>query len=279
MSVVYVDGTWAPQGQAAVPIDDLGLVRGLAVFETIRVYAGAPFRLEAHLRRLADSCASLRLPWRWEPGALEAIVAEAVRRNAADEGAVKILVTGGSSASDGRPRAETPRLVVSAWPLLDDARRREAGVALITYPHERWMPTLKTVNYAAASLALQDAEAAGAWDALYVGRDGAVSECTMRNFFGVRQDGTLVTPAADVLLGVTRAEVIDISRELALQLDEGELWQSELAELAEAFMTSTLAEITPVIAIDGRAVGAGQPGPLTRRIQAAFAERIRPTRG
>lgn len=275
MSGVYLDGAWAPKGQALVPIDDVGLARGLAVFETIRVYAGSPFRLAAHLRRLADSCAGLRIPWRWEDGELAAIVAEAIRRNAAAEGAVKILVTGGSAVDD-QPRAVAPRLAVSAWPLAGDGRRRETGVALITYPHERWMPTIKSVNYTAAALALQDAEAAGAWDALYVGRDGAVSECTRRNFFGVRPDGTLVTPAAGVLRGVTRAEVIDLCRRLGLPLSEGELWQSELAELAEAFMTSTLSEITPVTAIDGRPVGAGQPGPLTRRLQSAFAELVRP---
>ena len=136
------------------------------------------------------------------------------------------------------------------------------------------MPTIKSFDYATASLALQDAETAGAWDALYVGRDGAVSECTMRNFFGVRADGALVTPADCVLRGITRLEVIDIAAELGLPLVEGELWQRELPELAEAFMTSTLAEVTPVVAIDGRPVGDGAVGPRTRQIQAAFRRRI-----
>jgi branched-subunit amino acid aminotransferase/4-amino-4-deoxychorismate lyase len=254
MSLVAV----AVAGRGLVPVNepiftatDEALLRGSAAFETLRVYGGRPFLLERHLERLAQSAAALALP---APAGAEELVS---------------LIVGAAPADHVlRLFRSSEALVATAGPLppgLDELRAR--GIALCSF--EQGAPSLlagvKSTSYAPALAARHAAESAGADDALFV-TAGRVLDCATANIWWVR-DGVLRTPAAGpgVLPGVTRSLIL----ELAGDVEEADDFD-DLRAADEAFTSSSVRELMPVIAIDGRLVGAGRPGTRAARLQAAL---------
>ena len=274
-AVFFVNGVFVPESAATVPVTDLGLVRGWAVFETIRTYNGRLFRLAEHLARLRRSAELVHIPYAWEGQELATLIVDTLDRNSFAESVVKVLLTAGSSVADFSFRADTPALYITVKPLVGfPPELYERGVALITFPHERFMPEAKITNYVDAAIATNQAEQAGAWEALYIDRDGLVRECTTCNFFGVR-NGSLITPRSGVLKGITRAEVLELAHDIGITVEESDLFAANLNALDEAFITATLVEIMPVTIIDGRPVGTGRVGPITRQLRDAFPQRTR----
>jgi branched-subunit amino acid aminotransferase/4-amino-4-deoxychorismate lyase len=248
--------------------DDEGVLRARAVFETMRVYGGTPFRLGAHLDRFAASAArvGLRPP---ERGAFTAAAAEAVAAAGAPDAILRLLWTA------GREGAERPLglALVSELPAgLDELRAR--GLRLATVP---WTPGAlagaKSTSYA-ENLAARDAAARrDADDALLAAADGTVLEAPTANVWW-REGDRLLTPslALPILAGVTRGALLELAPAAGYTVEEGSFPLERLTGAAEVFLSSSVREVMPVVAVDGAPVGTGVPGPAAEALQRALRE-------
>ena len=263
-----VNGQFVPADRAAVGIGDLGVQRGYGVFDYFRTRRGRPIFWADHLDRLDRSTAELRLPLPGGRAALLDLLRELVRRNAIDDSGVRVTVTGGDSP-DGYSIA-APNVLVTQTPLADVPN--PAPLRLVTRDHQRQFPRVKTTDYLMAVWLRPEIAARNADDALYHA-GGLVRESPRANAFFVDAAGTLVTPAAGVLEGVTRRRVLELAAG-RLPVAEREVPVDELPTVREAFLTGTSRGIAPVSEIDGRPVGGGRPGEATRLLMRLLAERV-----
>jgi branched-chain amino acid aminotransferase len=268
----YLNGAFVPLAEACLPVTDLGIQRGYGVFETLRTVDGQVYRLDAHLRRLADSAAAIALPLPWERAELAALVRETTRRAGYAEAALKILVTGGTP--QGLMGVARPSLIIQATPFSPYPETLYAmGVSVITYAATRALAAAKTLDYALAVVAWRAALARGAHEALLVDHD-LVHEGTTCNVFAL-VGGILVTPGRDVLPGITRADVLAVARMEGMPVAERDLALSELYGAEEVFLTSASRELLPVIQVDERSIGPGVPGTTTAALRRAYRAYVR----
>lgn len=250
-----------------VHADDEGFLRGRAAFETTRVYAGRPFRLERHLERLDESAARLGLT---VPPRLDQLAAGAIRAAGPVDAFLRIYVTPGREGS-GEPEALA--LVGELPPDLEAMRAR--GIALAGVPLGVDPPFLlggvKSTSYAVNMVAVDDAKRRGADDAVFLARDGIVLEGPTTNIWW-RRGETLHTPALElgVLAGVTREVVIEAAPALGYRVEEGRYRVGDLLAADEAFTSSSVREVMPVVEVDGGRIGGGSPGPAARALQQAL---------
>jgi 4-amino-4-deoxychorismate lyase len=261
-------------GPALDPLD-LALVRGEAVFEAMRVYAGRPFRLRAHLDRLAASARAVELPL---PGGLEELAARAVAAAGAGDTDVvlRLICTKGPEGS-GEPAAFGICSDVPAS--FEEERRRGLRVVLLTTATDPlvraaspWLlPGAKTISYAVNMAAQRAARAGGADDAVLVGLGGELLEAPTASLWW-RSGHTLHTPSLDlgILAGITRAVLCDLAPGLGLKVAEGVYTAEDLAAADEAFLSSSTRELMPVVEVDGAPVADGRPGPAAADLQAAL---------
>ncbi|MGB8344679.1 MAG: aminotransferase class IV [Ktedonobacteraceae bacterium] len=268
----YVDGRWVHPNEATISINDVAVLRGYSAFESFRTYYRQPFRLDEHLDRLYRSAALMELEIPWPRQQVASVTTQVIERNDYTHAAIRVLVTGGITEDSILPNG-LPALAVLITPLGErDMQRFARGCKLITVHDQRELPEAKTTSYVAAIRALKEAARQNAADALYVDAREHVLEATRSNFFIFRGD-TLVTPGAGVLIGVTRNVVLELARD-RFAIAERPILLEELAEADEAFITSSSKEITPVVRIDDRIIGAGKPGPRTWELEQRFIEMI-----
>jgi 4-amino-4-deoxychorismate lyase len=257
-------------GRGAVPVDepvlhadDEGVLRGRAVFETVRVYDSAPFRLDAHLDRLAISARRLGLaaPPNTE---LAALVRTAIDAAAEPDAVLRLLWTAGRE-QEGRPDGVA---LVSTLPVhLEELRARGLRLAVL-----RWAPGalagIKSTSYAANMQAQAEAARAGFDDALLTAPDGVVLEAPTSNVW-FREGDRLLTPSLELplLAGVTRAVLLELAPGLGYDVDEDEFGLERLLAADEVFLSSSVREVMPVAAIDGNALA---PGPAAASLQASL---------
>jgi D-alanine transaminase len=273
--IAYVAGQYRPHRQAAVHIEDRGYQFADGVYEVIAVNGGHLVDEAPHLARLHRSLAELRIAAPIGDSALKIVIREIVRRNGVDTGIVYLQVTRGAAPRDHAfPKAATPTLVVTARRSRPpDPRLGQNGIAIITIPDIRWQRCdIKSVALVANVLGKQAAREQGAYEAWQVDRTGQVTEGTSTNAWIVTADGTVVTRAADtaILNGVTRLAILDIIRREGYRLDERPFTVAEAKAAREAFLTSTTADLLPVVRIDDTPVGEGRPGPLGEKLRAAY---------
>lgn len=271
MSVYYVNGEFVQAADAVLPASDLALLRGYGIFDFLRTYGGKPFQLGAHLRRLIRSAALLDLHCPWDIEELDEIVMETLGRNSFEEASIRLVVTGGDSP-DGFMPAAASRLLVMATPAKSMAAHYyEQGAAVVTVEAQRFLPEAKTINYipgiSAHKQALKINRAAV--DAIYTVA-GKALEGTRSNTF-IFKDGTWITPASDLLLGVTRAEVIKLMQADG-RLELREISREEYQSADEVILTSSSKEVMPVVNVDNVAIGDGRPGENTRKLMRAWRQ-------
>lgn len=272
--VVYLNGAYVPHSEARVSVDDRGFLFADGVYEVVRVYGGRPYLMAEHLDRLARGLKSLEI--RFDGVEVLGDVAEKlIKENGIDGDAnVYMQVTRGAAPrKHAFPPADTPPTVyVAVRPITPNPDEYyEKGVDAITTPDNRWARCdIKTVSLLPNVLANQKAHAAGAFEALFV-RDGVVLEGSHSNLFAV-YDGTLVTyPKCNYILpGITRDRVIAIARDLGIPVQEGPILIDRLYEADELFLSGTTTEVMPLARVDGRTIGSGAAGPITRRLQEAY---------
>ena len=278
--LVYLNGEYLPRERALVPVDDRGFLFGDGVYEVSRAHDGRVVDHDRHARRLARNLAELAIA---PAGLDEARVREIAERVLVGSGLVAghatvyLQVTRGSAPRTHHypdPRRVPPTVYVSASPFTPLDAQRATGVAVITLPDLRWgRCDIKSINLLPNVMAKQAAVAAGAHEAVFV-RGDVITEGAATNLFAV-VDGVVRThPLSPVVLpGITREIALELAHALGLPVREDALTLDELPAADELFLTSTTNDVMPVVAVDGRTVGDGAPGPLTRRIADAFAAR------
>ena len=275
--VVYLGGEFVPRGRAAVSIDDRGFLFGDAIYEVIRVVRGRFIEPERHLRRLARSLREVGLP---APALdLLGVATDLIRQNdlGGREATVYAQVSRGAAPRQHAfpPSGTPPTVLVTAMPFTPRTDLIASGVAVITLPDVRWSRCdIKSVNLLPNVLAAQRAAEAGAFEAILV-RDGVVTEATRSNVLAVVGGVVRTHPTGPLILpGVTREVVLELASGAGIPVREEELGADELFAAEEVLLTGTTADVTPVVTVDGRAVGEGRPGPVGRRLGALLAERI-----
>jgi D-alanine transaminase len=272
--IVYVNGAYLPEEEARISVFDRGFLFADAVYEVTSVLDGRLVDFAGHLRRLRRSLGELEMPAPASDAELEAIHRELVARNGLSEGMVYLQVTRGAADRDfAYPAAPVPSLVMftQARPLVDTAAARD-GIKVIAEPDIRWARRdIKTVQLLAPSMCKMAAKKAGKDDAWLI-EDGFVTEGTSNNAWIVSRDGSVVTRdlSEAILHGITRAAVIAYAREAQIRVEERPFTLAEAQGAAEAFITAASAFVTPVVEIDGKPIGDGRPGPVTRRLRELY---------
>ena len=278
--VAYVDGRYARHGQAGVHIEDRGLQLGDSVYEVCRIASGRLVDEEEHLDRLERSLREIEMAMPMGRRALKSVMAEIARRNGLRDGLLYLQITRGALRRDHPIPQPAPKptliITVHAVDLAAIARRHAEGVAVITGPDERWgRCDIKTTQLLANLLAKTAARRAGCFEAWLVDRDGYVTEGASTSAWVVDRAGRVVTRDLShaILPGVTRRIILEAAAAAQLPVVERRFSLEEATGAREAFLSSATGGAVPVVAIDGRTVGDGRPGPLTRRIMALYAQR------
>jgi branched-chain amino acid aminotransferase len=268
--IFYVNGNFVRADQAVLPINDLGIVRGYGVFDMLRTYNRVPFHLHDHLARLARSADQIDLPLPWSLAELESLVLKTHARNDFDNAALRIIVTGGPSPDLGTPQGN-PSLVIMVMPIsLPPSEHYERGCRATAVETVRERPTAKSLNYIGAIMAVQDATSKGAVEAIYLTKAGNITEGTRSNFFIFRGD-QLITPAVDILPGITRQVILKLAPEY-FDVVERTVAYDELAEADEAFISSSTKELLPIVQVNDQMIGAGVPGANTLKLLSKFRD-------
>ena len=275
---VYVSGKMVPSDQASVSVFDHGLLYGDGVFEGIRVYSERVFRLKEHIRRLYESALAIRLEIPISPADMTAAVEDTVRQNGIRDGYVRLVVTrgAGSLGLDIR-RTSHPQVIIIADTIsLYAPELYETGLNLITASTIRnhpgaLSPRIKSLNYLNNILAKIEGTDAGTVEALMLNHNGEVSECTGDNIFVVK-DGVLKTPPPDagILEGITRNAVIELAVKSGREVRQCVMVRHDIFTADECFLTGTAAEVIAVISLDGRRIGDGKPGVVTKDLRQRF---------
>lgn len=280
---VWIDGKLFNKEDAKISVYDHGLLYGDGVFEGIRVYNGRIFEAEAHLRRLFDSAKSIRLVIPYTAEQLKSATEETFRANNFTDCYVRMVVTRGVGYLGLNPlKCATPSVVIITDTIeLYSPEVYEKGLAVITASvirnHPNAIPPrVKSLNYLNNILARLEAADAGVSEAVMLNHEGNVAECSAVNVFIVR-GGIVCTPATHdgILEGVTRKVILDLCRRQSIPCFEKTLQRHDLYVADEFFLTGSGAEVAPVTKIDGRIIGAGTPGPITRRLMEAFHAHVR----
>lgn len=280
---ISIDGLPVARDEARVSVFDRGFLFGDAVFEVLRTYDGVPLGLRAHLARLGRSAAALGIELPVSEEVLAREVLEAIARGAEPGLYVRVIVTRGESPLHLDPApARSPLRVILAAPLLSQPDGLfERGVAMATSRAHRAADATsasaaKCSAYVGNMLAYVEAKRRGAYEALLCGEGGELLEGHSSSFFVVR-GGAVETPplSLGILPGITRAIVARACEEEQIPFRERLLFTPDALRADEAFLTSSLREVLPVVALDGKPIGSGVPGPIARRLRARYLELVR----
>jgi len=275
---VYLNDRFVPQEEAVVSVFDHGFLYGDGVYETLRAYRGRVFQLAEHLARLERSASRIQLRLPVGPERLADLVRESLRRNQLQEAYLRITLSRGTGEIGLDPAlCKSPTLVIIAKPFQPYPESIYAdGVAVIIAKTRRNLPEalspqVKSLNFLNNILAKMEAKTAGAHEALMLNHRGELTEGTTSNVFTVR-GGRLLTPSVEsgILEGITRGLVLQLAAELGIPSEETRLTVEDLTRAEECFLTNTTQEVLPVTQVDGRMIGNGRPGGITRRLHASF---------
>jgi D-alanine transaminase len=282
--IAYVNGRYVPMGEASVHIEDRGYQFADAVYEVWALFGGKLADPEGHFARLERSLGELSIALPMSRAALTQVLRETVRRNRVREGLVYLQVSRGVAKRDHAfPNpAVRPAVVitVSATDRAASEARAAKGVSVVTTPENRWgRCDIKTVGLLPNALAKQKAREVGAVEAWFVDELGFVTEGASSNAWIVDAEGRLRTrdTNANILRGVTRHSLLDVIRNEGLEVDERPFTPAEAVAAKEAFITGAGALVLPVIAVDGKPVGEGKPGPVAARLRRLYIEQARAT--
>jgi branched-chain amino acid aminotransferase len=275
---VFIDGKYCDERTAKVSVFDHGLLYGDGIFEGIRAYNGRVFKLREHIDRLFCSAKAILLEIPMSYSKIMRAVVEACRMNKIHDGYIRLLVTRGVGSLGLNPhRCKKPSVIIIAdkIQLYPPAYYRN-GMEIVTVPttrslHSALNPAIKSLNYLNNILAKIEANNAGCEEAVMLNAEGYVAECTGDNLF-IAKNGELFTPplSAGALYGITRQVVMELAEEEGLAVSEPNLTRYDLFNADECFLTGTGAEIVPVVKIDGRIIGTGKPGPITRKLEEEY---------
>jgi branched-chain amino acid aminotransferase len=277
---VYINGKLFDKQDAKVSVYDHGFLYGDGIFEGIRVYGGKVFKLREHVDRLYDSARHIHLEIPIDRAQMTEAVLSTVAANNKKDGYIRLIVSRGAGTLGLDPRKTSdPQIII----IVDDIalyppELYESGLEIVTaatirnHPNAT-NPRIKSLNYLNNILAKIEGIRAGCVEALMLNHKGEVAECTGDNIFLVK-NGILRTPPIDagILEGITRNAVMDLARQAGITVQEIALTRHDVYAADEVFLTGTAAEVIPVVKCDGRPIGAGKPGPMTRQLREKFQQ-------
>jgi branched-chain amino acid aminotransferase len=272
---IFIDGKYYSERDAKVSVFDHGLLYGDGVFEGIRAYHGRVFKLKEHIDRLFCSAKAILLELPMSHAQFMKATVETCRKNNLRDGYIRLVVTRGMGTLGLNPRScKRPSVIIIADKIqLYPPEYYQRGLDIITVPtvrnlHSALNPAIKSLNYLNNILAKIEANNAGVEEAVMLNAEGFVAECTGDNLFIVKNRALFTPPlSAGALYGITRQTVIELAEEAGLKVSEPNLTRYDLFNADECFLTGTGAELIPVVKIDGRVIGTGKPGPITRRLE------------
>ncbi|HKU62480.1 MAG TPA: branched-chain-amino-acid transaminase [Gemmatimonadales bacterium] len=280
---IWLDGQWCDRSTAMVSVYDHGLLYGDGVFEGIRVYGGKIFKLAEHLDRLYDSAQAIWLTVPMSKEEMAQVTEEAVRRSGITEAYIRHIVSRGVGDLGLDPRkCPRPSVIIivdtiKLWP----EEVYETGLKVVTAgtpipQRESLSPRVKSLNYLPHILAKIEGVQAGADEVLMLDSQGHVAEGSGQNIFVVKRRRITTPPVyAGILKGVTRDVVIELARGAGYEVDESMINRYDVYTADEAFFTGTASEVVAIRQVDGRLVGAGKSGPVTRDLRARFQALVR----
>jgi branched-chain amino acid aminotransferase len=269
---VFIDGRFYDEAKAKISVFDHGLLYGDGVFEGIRAYNGRVFRLKEHIDRLFCSAKAIMLDIPMSHEALMQATVETCRRNKITDGYIRLVVTRGVGTLGLNPfRCPKGSVIIIAGKIqLYPPALYKKGMEIVTVAttrnlHNAVNPAIKSLNYLNNILAKIEAINAGVEEAIMLNADGYVAECTGDNLFIIKGDHMFTPPLyAGALYGITRGVAIELARAKGLAVAETNLTRYDLYNADECFLTGTGAEVIPVVKIDGRVIGTGKPGAMTK---------------
>jgi D-alanine transaminase/branched-chain amino acid aminotransferase len=266
--LAYINHQFIEEEKATLQVSDLAIQRGFGIFDFFRTRNYIPLFLEDYLDRFFNSAASLQLQPTHTRDELTAIIYELIKRNNEPTSGIKMMLTGGYSL-DGYEPAAAPNLIMLQQKLQEPAADRFAsGIKVITHEHQRELPAVKSINYLMGVWLQQKVKEQQAADVLYY-KDGIVSEFPRSNVFMITHDGKVVTPAENILHGITRKQLLLLAaKKYTVQIRDVTI--EEIKAAAEVFMTSTTKRLLPIYQIDEAVIGSGKAGPITTLLNADF---------
>lgn len=275
--LIYIDGKFLPADLAKVSVFDHGFLYGDGVFEGVRAYNGRVFRLKEHLDRLYDSAKTIDLKPPITQEEMGEVICEVLRRNNLDDAYIRPIISRGHGDLGLDPRkCPKPTVVVIAtsWGAmygdLYDKGLKAITVSVRRNPAEALPPNVKSLNYLNNILAKIEANYKGGDEAIFFDTNGYVSEGSGDNLYVVKNGEILTPQTLNNLRGITRMVVLEIAKSLGIPVRETNLGYFDLYSADEVICTGTAAEVAPITWIDGRVIGNGRPGPVTRQLMAAF---------
>ena len=279
---MYINGALVPKDKASISVFDHGFLYGNGLFETMRAYRRRIFRLEHHLQRLFLALECLQFPIPFTFDMLKEAIQRTLEANRLEDAYIRLNVTRGEGATVPDPTTcRAPNLIIITRdyvpysPSLYQKGYRGTITRVRMSPHTP-TTTMKTLNFLNYIIAKMEAKASGYNEGILVNTDGFVTEGTVSNIFMV-SGGRLLTPAreAGLLPGVTRQAILEVAAAQQINATEGTITPGQLAAADEAFLTNSLVEVMPLVELDGRPIGAGTPGPITRELSASYKKLVR----
>jgi branched-chain amino acid aminotransferase len=280
---VYIGGKLYDKADAKISVFDHGLLYGDGVFEGIRSYAGRVFRLEDHVDRLFDSARAIHLQIPIGKVEMAKAVVDTLAANKLVDAYIRLIVTRGAGSLGLDPRKTTdPQVIIITDQIsLYPEELYDHGLKIITAGTTRnhpnaLNPRIKSLNYLNNIMAKVEGTNAGCLEALMLNHKGEVAECTGDNIF-IAAKGVIHTPSTDsgILEGITRAAVIELAKNAGYTVVERSMDRFDVYNADECFLTGTAAELIPVVECDGRAIGTGRPGPISRELRQRFQSLVR----
>ena len=275
---VYLNGKFIDKNKAKISVFDHGLLYGDGVFEGIRSYNRLVFKLSEHIDRLYRSAHAIKLKIPMGKSSLTKAVIATLKRNRLDDAYIRLVVTRGPGDLGLDPRKCKKGgviFIITDKIMFYPKKFYEKGLHIVSAKARKNYkgaidPNIKSLNYINNILAKIDGIKKDCPEAIMLTYDDYVAECTGDNIFIVKK-GTLLTPPRDIALkGITQAAVIDIARKKKIRFKEKNMRLNEICTADECFLTGTAAEIIPVTRVDGRRIGNGKPGRITRELLEAF---------
>lgn len=279
--LVYVDGHYVPENEAKISVFDRGFLFADAVYEVTAVVNGKLVEFDGHMARLQRSCRELSLALPVTLAELQAIHQTMIEKNGLQEGAIYLQISRGSAGDRDfsfPPAGVQPTLVLftQARAVLDNPKA-QSGLHVVTCPDIRWhRRDIKTVNLLAPCLAKEYAHAQHADDAFLV-ENGFITEGSSCNCYIVLHDRTVVTRplSNDILHGITRHALLALAASDNITLEQRLFTPEEAYHASEIFISSATTFVLPVVTLDGKTIGDGKPGPVTRRLREIYIERVK----
>ena len=277
-NIVYLNGQFLPEDQATISIMDRGFLFGDGIYEVVPVINGKLVDKHYFLERLGNSLGAIDLEWPCTPEEYLALLIEIVERNGIEEGSVYTQVTRGVAERDfAYPVGVSPTLV--AWGssrAIVDNPLSETGVKVVTVPDLRWKRRdIKSLNLLAQCMAKQAAREQAAFEGWMV-EDGMITEGASSSAFIVREGRIITRPLSNAVLpGIRRRVILEAAGKRKLGIEERLFSVAEAMAADEAFLSSATTLVLPVVSIDGKQIGDGKPGPVTRLMRSLYIEAAR----